>query len=100
MYNFNDKISNGNGLQGLTPREYWSILINISSKKNPFVRGFTLTICHFETGLFEKSEKNPVVPGTRAVWNWAIGGVNLLMRDYIVNQLLMTSQASCKNIYY
>ena len=31
------------------------ILINISSKKNPFVGGFTLTICHFETGLFEKS---------------------------------------------
>ena len=25
------------------------ILINISSNKNPFVGGFTLTICHFET---------------------------------------------------
>ena len=58
------------------------ILINISSNKNPFVGGFTLTISHFVT------EKNAVVPGTRAVWNWAIGGVNLLMRDYIVNQLL------------
>ena len=33
------------------------ILINISSKKNAFVRVFTLTIRHFETGLFEKSGK-------------------------------------------
>ena len=29
------------------------ILINISSKKNAFVRVFTLTIRHFETGLDE-----------------------------------------------
>ena len=33
------------------------ILINISSKKNAFVRVFTLTIRHFETGLFKKSGK-------------------------------------------
>ena len=33
------------------------ILINISSKKNAFVRVFTPTIRHFETGLFKKSGK-------------------------------------------
>ena len=33
------------------------ILINISSKKNAFVRVFTRTIRHFETGLFKKSGK-------------------------------------------
>ena len=33
------------------------ILINTSSKKNAFVRIFTPTIRHFETGLFEKSGK-------------------------------------------
>ena len=32
-------------------------LINISSKKNAFVRVLTLTIRHFETGLFKKSGK-------------------------------------------
>ena len=33
------------------------ILINISSKKNAFVRVFTRTIRHFETGLFKKFGK-------------------------------------------
>ena len=33
------------------------ILINISSKKNAFVRVFTPTIRHFETGLFKMSGK-------------------------------------------
>ena len=33
------------------------ILINISSKKIAFVRAFTLTNRHFETGLFKKSGK-------------------------------------------
>ena len=33
------------------------ILINISSKKNAFVRVFTRTIRHFEPGLFKKSDK-------------------------------------------
>ena len=34
------------------------ILINISSKKNAFVRVFALTIRHFETGLFERPGKS------------------------------------------
>ena len=33
------------------------ILIYISSKKNAFIRVFTPTIRHFETGLFKKSGK-------------------------------------------
>ena len=38
-------------------RFFEGVLINISSKKNAFVRVFTLTIRHFETGLFKKYEK-------------------------------------------
>ena len=33
------------------------MLINIFSKKNAFVRVITLTIRHFETGLFKKCAK-------------------------------------------
>ena len=33
------------------------ILINISSKKNAFIRVVTLTMRHFETGLFKKRNR-------------------------------------------
>ena len=47
------------------------ILINISSKKNAFVR-VLLRLSAILKLDFLKSPENPVVPGPRAVWNQAI----------------------------
>ena len=67
------------------------ILINISSKKNAFVRVFTPTIHHFETGLFKKSGKigQCQAPARYEIRQW--GGLprlsckrdHIKMRDYM-----------------
>ena len=78
-----------------------TFLINVSSKKNAFVRVFTLTIRHFETGLV-KSGKNPVVPGLsgrklglREDWNYSLLGSrvarDVMGRTKLENHALLIS---------